>query len=93
MTDKPFVSQYLEDGSKLQIDVATDETTHRFRVRKVIFGFTDHGPVIVAKWGLSFLTGEWIEVKEGERYPEECIYYLVSLTKENTEIAEATAKF
>jgi hypothetical protein len=39
-------------------------------VRKTVL---DENGLVVAKYGLSVLTGEWVKVPEATRYPDECI--------------------
>ena len=60
---------------KPQIDVLIREEDGAVRVRKhrIVRGRE------IQKWGLSFTTGRWIRVPEGEDYPDECILIPVGI--------------
>lgn len=58
---------------KIQIAVRKDGAgAQRGKMARVHKTVIENGR-IVAKYGLSGLTGEWIEVPEAARYPDECI--------------------
>lgn len=59
------VISLLQDQDILQGHVA--------RVRKLIISDDKR---IEGKFGMSFLTGEWVEIKEGYPYPAECVLHL-----------------
>lgn len=68
--DRSGLGIFVEGGEMSRVKISVQVKRGQAFVRKVV---RDDQGRVVAKYGLLNTTGEWWQVPEGERYPDECL--------------------